>query len=261
MLINFTLAPINELAVWGGPGQPSLSWFGLTQGEYWIELGESTLFEYSQGAWPDGLRHCQYPVARLHEDLMGMLPSILEPVPDTLVPYLFGDGAARCWDAWTAWCDRHAAELGAGHAIDLEDALLALTSGRQHIADYVTPPARFVAWSDDEEVCFAWDNRHALLHGRPAWTAQYGEYQMPRRAFIGEMQEFHSRLMEQMAERVEQVLAGALPREINVDLDAMAQEQARRYDALHEALNIEAQTEWKSVQDAVNEILKARQAA
>jgi hypothetical protein len=261
MLINFNLAPIKEIEPWGKGEQPGLSWFGLTQGEYWIELGESTLFEYDEKAWPDGMRHCEYPVARLHEDLMDMLPSILEPVPAALVPYLFGDGAAACWDAWTNWCDRHAAALGKGHALEIENALLALTAGRQHIAHYLTPSTRFVAWSDAENVYFAWDNRHALIHGHPAWTAQYGEFQMPRREFIEEMQSFHARLMEQMAERVEQVLIGALPPSIYIDIDRLAHEQSQRYEALHEALNIEAQTDWQAVESAVSEILKVRQAA
>lgn len=261
MLVNFTLAPINELPLWGGPDRPSLDWFGLTHGEYWIELGESTLFEYGETVWPDGMHHAQYPVARLHQDLTGMLPTILEPVPATLVPYLYGDGAAECWDAWSTWCDRHAVELGTGRALEIENALLALESDRLHIADYLTPPARFVAWSDAENVYFAWDNRHAMVNGRPAWTAQYGEFHLPRREFIEEMQSFHARLMEQMAARVEQVLTGALPAEIQIDIDALVREQAQRYEALHDALNLEAQTDWRAVEEAVSEILKVRQAA
>ncbi|HEY5993652.1 MAG TPA: DUF5984 family protein [Gallionellaceae bacterium] len=255
MLINFKLAPLDTIAASAKPGQPGLNWFALTEGEYWIELGESTLFEYSEGTWPDGRRHCRYKVARLHEDLMGMLPSILEPVPASLVPYLSGERAAACWEAWTSWCDRHAGELGEGHALELEEALLALTSGRQHLAGYLAQPTRFVSWSDETNVHFAWDNRHDTMHGQQLWTAQYGQFHLARRDFIEEVQTFHTRLMDQMAERVEQVLAGALSPEIRIDIDYLVREQARRYEAFHDALNQEAQTNWQIVEAAIEEIM------
>jgi hypothetical protein len=255
MLINFKLFPLDSIAASVKPEPPGLTWYGLTQGEYWIELGDNTLFEYTESAWPDGMHHCEYPVARLHEDLLDMLPSILEPVPQALAPYLFGEGAAACWDAWTSWCDRHPAALGEGHALALEEALLALTSGRQHIASYLNPPTRFVSWSDEENVYFAWDNRHDQVRGQPLWTAEYGEFNMPRRAFIEEMQSFHARLMDEMADRVEQVLTGALSPEIKINIDYLVSEQARRYEALHEALNREAQTDWHKVEVAIQEIM------
>ncbi len=255
MLINFKLHPLESVLASLSAGGGDLTWFALTQGEYWIEVGENTLFEYSAHAWPDGMRYCEYPVARLHSDLMEMLPSILEPVPASLAPYLFGEESAACWDAWTAWCDRHGAEIGHEHAQALEEALLALASGRQHIADYLAPPTRFVSWSDQEDVHFAWDNRHAMLHGEPVWTAVYGEYQMPRRDFIEEMQAFHTSLMEQMAARVEQVLSGALPPKVRADIDMLQREHAQRYDALHDGLNREAQTNWQKVESAIDEIM------
>ncbi len=258
MLINFRLFPLERIYTGLDPENDTLSWFALSQGEYWIELGDNTLFEYGEHAWPDGMHHCEYAVARLHQDLMEMLPSILEPVPQSLVPYLFGDQSAACWDAWTAWCDRHGADLGQEHAQALEESLLALTSGRQHIADYLAPPTRFVSWSDEDNVHFAWDNRHAMLHGLPVWTAVYGEYQMPRRDFIEEMQAFHTSLMEQMAARVELVLSGVLPPKIRVDIDALVREQALRYDALHDGLNREARTDWQKVESAIDEIMAAR---
>ncbi len=256
MLINFRLDPLESIAATASREAPGLNWYGMTRGEYWMELGENTLFEYTEGAWPDGMRYCQYPVARLHQDLMVMLPSILEPVPEAIVPYLFGEGAAACWDAWAAWCDQHAAALGKGHALELEESLLALTSGRQHIASYLVPPTRFVSWSDEENVYFAWDNRHDTINGRAVWSADYGSFQMPRRDFIEEIQSFHTRLMGQMAERVEQVLAGALPPGSGIDIDYLVREQARRYEALHDALNREAQTDWHKVEIAIQEIME-----
>lgn len=48
MLFDFTLVPLDEIEPWGKPGQLSLHWFGLTDGYYWMDVGSSTLFEYSE---------------------------------------------------------------------------------------------------------------------------------------------------------------------------------------------------------------------
>ncbi len=34
MVFNFRLAPLEQVAPWGDPGDPRLRWFGLTDGEY-----------------------------------------------------------------------------------------------------------------------------------------------------------------------------------------------------------------------------------
>ena len=107
MLINFTLAPIEEIVPWGEPGSYSLHWFGLTYGEYWIQAGEAALFEYSDHARNAGInRYCDYQVVRLYEDLLDMLPYILEPVPEPLVPYICGERAKAWQNAYDAWRDR-----------------------------------------------------------------------------------------------------------------------------------------------------------
>jgi hypothetical protein len=50
MLIDFTLLPIAMVQPWGRPDNLSLHWFGLTDGQYWIEVSENKLFEYSEFA-------------------------------------------------------------------------------------------------------------------------------------------------------------------------------------------------------------------
>jgi hypothetical protein len=47
MLFNFVLCPLEEITPWGNEDQYSLSWFGLTEGGYWLQVGEDQLFRYS----------------------------------------------------------------------------------------------------------------------------------------------------------------------------------------------------------------------
>jgi hypothetical protein len=44
MLFNFRLRPLDQVIPWGDPEAPTFHWFGLSDGEYWIEAGGTTLF-------------------------------------------------------------------------------------------------------------------------------------------------------------------------------------------------------------------------
>lgn len=255
MLFDFELAPLESHTSAAHPANPALSWYTLTQGEYWITVGNSILLEYAEAARTGGTpRYCRYPVARLHEDILTMLPCILEPVPATLVQYLAGDDAAAWWEAYETWYDRG---FGAGPDPRLQridgDAH-GLLYGRVLDTSYLAPLTSVTIWSDDENVHFAWDNRAGILDGVPAWTAVHGEFHMPRREFLAEIQSFNNRLVEQMAGRIEQLRSGALPPEIAIDFDALASEHDERGDVLHEALSLKVRTDWPAVERAISEV-------
>jgi hypothetical protein len=106
MLINFTLVHVEKIEPWGTPENPALRWFGLTDGQYWIQAGNSTLFEYNQPVQTaGGPQYCDYQVVRLHEDLLEMLPYILEPIPPSLAQYLSGDSAEIWKRTLNLWCE------------------------------------------------------------------------------------------------------------------------------------------------------------
>ncbi len=259
MLLNFKLAPLEEFTPRAYPGNPGLSWSGLTQGEYWMRVGESRLLEYGERARAAGApRHCAHPVARLHEDLLGMLPHILEPVPAALMPYLSGDLAAAWCEAYEAWYDSNLARMHQPGPQRIDGDAHRMLHGRMLDTSYLAPLTNITIWSDDENIYVPWDNRAGVLDGVPAWAAQYGEFQMPRREFLAEVQSFHTRLTEQMEGRIERVCCGALPREIQVDLDALVSEQQERADSLHDALALQPRTDWAAVERAIGEILEAR---
>ena len=49
---RFELAAIESIAPWGEPSNPDLSWFALTLGDFWIDLGRDELFRYTPIATP-----------------------------------------------------------------------------------------------------------------------------------------------------------------------------------------------------------------
>ena len=44
MIFHFRLRDIDAIAPWGSPAHPTLSWFGLSDGWYWLTLDGQELF-------------------------------------------------------------------------------------------------------------------------------------------------------------------------------------------------------------------------
>lgn len=244
-LFNFTLAPLVQVMPWGEPGTPSLHWFGLTQGQYWIAAGHDLLLEYSsQEIKGSGLpRFCEYYVVRLHEDLLDMLPSIMEPVPEALAPWL--QRAKR--DALYAW------EPEAEAAWEMRDLALSWISGRTLDLGYLSAAADIRLWSDPASVYIAWDNRGILSGEALVWSAQAGSFAIPRPMFEAQVRSFHARLIDEMAERVEAVLGGALDPALAIDHKQLLREQEQRGRALEAALEHPSpSTDWARVQQAIS---------
>jgi len=242
-LFNFTLVPLDAVTPWGEPGARSLHWFGLTQGTYWIAAGRDLLLEYSdEERARSGLpRFCDYYVVRLYEDLLAMLPAILEPVPEDVTPWIARGRyeALRDWEpeTETGW--------------EARDLLLSVISARTLDVGYLSTVADIRLWSDARSVHIAWDNRGRLIDGLPAWSAVRGSTTLPRRMFESQVRSFHDRLMLEMAARVEQVCAGALPIDVQIDTDALRREHARRTTELEAATARPHQpTDWKAVRAA-----------
>ncbi len=89
-LFEFELRPLDQVKPWGTPADPNLHWFGLTDGQFWIQVGEHRLFEYHQASrnHSGAPQYCDYQVARLYEDIISLVPHALVPVPDDLQHYI-----------------------------------------------------------------------------------------------------------------------------------------------------------------------------
>ncbi|HEY8100086.1 MAG TPA: DUF5984 family protein [Burkholderiaceae bacterium] len=258
MLFNFTLAPVEKIQPWGTPGNLSLSWFGLTDGQYWIQAGESVLFEYSEHVRTEGEpRYCDYQVVRLYEDLLEMLPYVLEPIPPSLVQYISGDTAVEWQNTYELWFDQNEDPLESDQFWSVIEATGVWSAKRRLDTLYLSPSANIVIWSNTENVYFEWDNRKKVIDDKSAWTAIQGKYKLSRAEFNKEVQSFHSRLMDQMTQRVEQVLSGALSKEINIDLDGLKKEHEQRCRSLDKALSFHPQTNWQAVEQAINDLIHA----
>ena len=261
MLFHFKLHPLEEVKPWGGD-KPTLSWFGLTDGMCWWEVGKQQLFRYSQ-AWIDHwvaeypklnqeLPYVDYQVVRPWEDLLDHLPAILDPVPDDLIRRTQDK---EQWqrlreNAWI-WAEGQDDES----SWDLQDIAFRWWSERGWNSGYLSHPPDITLWSQEDTFHLQWDNQSVLYNNFAVWDATFGEITMPTTAFMEEVTSFHERLMAAMAERVDAVLAGALRPEIAVNLDWLVKEQEDRATWLQNTLTMRQQhQDWNEVRAAISTI-------
>ena len=120
---------------------------------------------------------------------------------------------------------------------------------------YLSPQTHIHFWSDPTMVYVEWDNREMRIDGHPAWSATVGCYTLTRDEFLSEVRSFHERLMEQMGERVQRALSGAIPREIRIDLPGLAAEHIQRCGSLDAVLSApRTPTDWATALDAIRRV-------
>jgi len=218
-MFRFDLAPVDDIGPWHGADGPSLSWFGLSYGSYLIEVRGHRLLEYATGIKP-----VTYQVARLHEDVLQMLPDVLDALPESLVAHLRDGSLLATYDALVAIADER----------PLEDPLWdALEGFRLRCLDtlYLNPGANIAVWRRRDEVVIEWDNRAYRIDGALAWSAVHGQTSVPVESFKASVTNFHERFVAAMQDRVSDVTSHWSRPEVRLD-PASLRETQRLYEGL-----------------------------
>jgi hypothetical protein len=243
-MVEFELSPVVVIEPWGQAPNLSLHWFGLSYGSYYFDLGTARLLEYAAvEGWP---RFVEYQLARLHEDLIGMLPDVVEVVPRA-VSERFRNGSLGA-------THRHLSAIWSQDAMDenLDVALEALRV-RSLYTEYLSPSAGIWIWSSDTKTIIEWDNRDRLFEGRPVWTAQAGRFELNRQDFLHEVRAFDTKLMEAMSFRVRAASASWTRPEVKIDVKKLAAEQVERGSWFDSAVRHGSRaTDWQAVQEVLS---------
>lgn len=255
-LIQFVLTPIEDIGAWGAAEAPNLHWFGLSDGFYWLHLGDEELFRFSDSfleRYPDepppALPYVDYYVVRLHEDLLEMLPDVLEPIPADLAD-LVGDADRASALKRTAdrWDEEHCT------ADDFEVYVQAVTwwGERSLRTNYLVYPPRIDIWRVGDTVSIRWDNREHLDDDIPIWSAQAGELSMHVDAFLAAVRSFDERFMAAMRCRVAAAETDWPRPDIFTDPKALQAEQVMRERGLAIALAQGPKwSDWETIRRAI----------
>lgn len=111
-------------------------------------------------------------------------------------------------------------------------------------------------WTEEETVTIRWLNN---CGNEPetglAWNSvDDGEWLLSKTDFLAEIRQFHKRLISEMAGRVDSVVAGCLPDDVEVDIDNLLIEQRQeRLNALDRALATPVDENWDFIRKLLGE--------
>ncbi|NRQ39309.1 hypothetical protein HII36_46930 [Nonomuraea sp. NN258] len=216
---RYEMRPLTEVSPWGGD-RPVLHWFALTEAWYRIEVGGHELFR------------CDYYLARPWEDVLGMTPEVLEPVPPDLAWFVEHEPAGvpdedppkAVWDALT-WHGGHTLDVSPFHA---------------------APSVRM--WrmlGETDEVLVTWHNPE---HEDMSFTGpRSGRLTVPTPEFTAAIRDFGQAVVATMAARVAELERTGPPAGVELDLAQLRAEHLRRAGFPDEMLSRTPDTDWATV--------------
>ncbi|MBK9266208.1 MAG: hypothetical protein IPM54_41275 [Polyangiaceae bacterium] len=219
-LFEFELANVEDIVPWETSDGPSLNWFALTDGRFWMPVGDQVLSEYSDeimAHWMTTVRTADYQIAAFARRMLGSAAAGAARLPERL---------ERLASNWKRLCELREESDTADddEASDLGYTAWNWLGERSPWASYLVANPRFHFVRVGDELRIHWDNRDRVVDGFPVWTAQFGVYAMPVESFVDECRDFARRLLREMDARIEAIEAGAVNARAALDAHALRQQ-------------------------------------
>ena len=263
-LFEFKLKPLQEVMPWGEGSDLKLHWFGLTDGIYYMNVGGEQLFRSSKEIllhwkkeYPDldiNLVYIDYQVVRLYEDLLEILVNILQIIPNELQQYIESQQSHECWEKklWDIYNSTEDEEIE-----DLYYLATEWWSCRSLSTMHLNNGPNIWLWRAGSAIHIRWNNESMKIDGIQPWTAVRGDYVLSLEEFMEEVRGFHHRLIDAMAQRIEQLKTSNPIPHVKIDLPSLEKEHEERKASLEHALNSAPYANnWDEVIEATNKLLR-----
>lgn len=251
-LFNFELLPIEEIEPWGKAENPNLHWFGLSDGRYWLTIDGHDLFRYQQDA-PDVAEYVEYQVVRLWEDVLEILPAVLDPIPPDLQALVETPERERAWlNAADSWLDRQPDDPEMD-GWDIYHRATGWWANRQLGTTYLTNAPTLHIWRAGDRIFIRWngarDSAKPVVAWR--WAVEHAEGSLSLDEFERELVRLDTAFIGAMAQRVTAIVA-APPAGIAIDLDALRQEQRDRSQEMARVRRLKSSSPpWDEIRKAI----------
>jgi Family of unknown function (DUF5984) len=247
-IFNFRLRPIEHVTPWDSSDGPSLGWFGLSDGWYWLSLEGQEVLRGRDAPGGGEPPYVDYQVARLWEDVLDLLPSALEPAPADVAAFLHD---VEAWARVVLRTRTERARLDVRSAADADRRDFGWWNARKLDSGYLVKAPSVHVWRTGNEVRIFWasnPDEHEL------WSPVRGISAMSVRAFLDEVQAFDRAFLAAMEERVRTVVAAGGIEGVSVNLAHLLREQQERSSWLQSVLRRVDQgeqlaTDWAPVRE------------
>lgn len=257
MTINFKLKELDQIVPWGKEPALRLSWFGMTDGELWLQFGIQTIYEYSKEAidyfGTEAKRYNDYQLIRFIEDFTEIFDKIAESIPENLYNLTidldqFKMNAIKKLDTY----DIENEELYDYHLDEYYESVSWINQRSFDSAHLIGGPT-LSFFRRNSKLRIVWSTEYILDNGIHLWTAKDGFYEMDFRNFVDEIKKFGQIFFTQMDKQIERALAKDWGK-IEVDKQLLKEEHQQRKKDFSAALsnleqNQQVSTNWTKMEE------------
>ncbi len=264
-LFEYKLKELKDVSMWGDESNKHLHWYGLTDGSYFFNLKDKKLFQYSDKIiefWKKDknelnleTNYVTYQIARLHEDLLEIIPDILQPIPKDIFKYI--ENYEKQTKLQTHLQDLYESLDDESDLLDIYSLASDCLDLRRLSTGHLTNGPNIWFLLCDDIIYIRWNNENSTEKGIPIWSSLEGEITLTKDEFIAEVQLFHQRLMSDMDKRIQTIINSNPIPQITIDIDVLNEEHEKRKNTLKQSFTSPTdKVAWNLVNKALDTLLK-----
>ena len=258
--INFRLKELEEVLLWGEEPHQSIHWFGLTDGLLWIDVGEQTIYEYSEEAqryFVERHPYNDYQLARFLEDFSNLFRYIGESVPsdlyDAITDFSFKNKINQWWDMYIDQPDEMFNQF-------METDYIGVKWFDDRIMDsgYLIGGPLIGFFRSGDKLKIIWDSTYKLENGCNMWKSPCGAIVISYKMFVGEVTRFFHAFYTAMDRQVENAVSKDWGN-VSLDKGQLVNENIERKEGFDQMISFLSRTpfhtNWDSVKQAYIKML------
>lgn len=203
-MFNFQLKHPDSIH-WGN----SMHWFALTDGEYWIDMGDVKLYEYNKALLTeiDAEKHTylDYYIVRFIEDFTNLFENISESIPDRFYEIVKKHSTLDDYRSEIfSWFDKATDQSTDDEAFyDEYELMKRWIYSRNLTALHMKGGPVIGFYRNGGKISVVWDTDAKTENSTRFWTAESGQMEMDYSAFIMQVEDFGLRFFSAMDKQVD----------------------------------------------------------
>jgi hypothetical protein len=214
-LFEFKLHEVESIEPWGDPIAPSLSWFGLSLGDFWIAVGQCELFRYTEDIlayWQESRPYPDYQIAAYARGVLSAAGPAMVAIPPELETVATD---------WFRFCEFYRRVNDDTEFSDTHYAAFRWIGERRIDAGWLVqyPSIQFFRVQDRIVMCY--DNREKMIEKIPVWRESIGSVSIQIDDFHTAVEGFVAALLKAMDARIDAIEAGLAKPRCAVDTNSL----------------------------------------